>query len=249
VLADIEVSLDLALDAQDTSESPGLLPLFTDSQLDQVRGGHARYAPALRWRSRKGGRMLNLEADRAYGRAAGLYAFRERLWTQRADFRAEAGRNWEWYLEQSYENRDREAGTQSVSRTLVRNQLYGLRLARKLPRDYRAEARSQYLVVKGGGSGGDVDLRGVKPAARLEKASLFNGRAFLEYGLIYFWGEGEGGFYATGDFSKGLTHRLEANANFQVGDNLYLNFNYVARLEPRGDRLAQKMTAEARAVF
>ena len=79
--------------------------------------------------------------------------------------------------------------------------------------------------------------------------SKINGRAFIEYGLIHFWGRGEGGYYATGDYSKGMTHRAEANANFQVGDNIYLNFDYVIRLEPRGDRVVQKMSAEARAVF
>jgi hypothetical protein len=249
VLSDIEFGLDLAFDAQDTSEHPALLPLVTDGQLDGARSGRARYAPALHWKAPGGGRAANLEVDRTYGRAAGIYAYRERLWTQRADFRSEAGPDWEWYLEQAYENRDRGTGSASTSRTLTRNQTYGARLTRKLPKNFQAEVRSQYLRIDGSGSGGATELQGVKPAVKLEKTSLFNGRAFVEYGLIYFWGLGEGGYYATGDFGKGLTHRFEANADFQVGANLYLHFDYVARLEPRGVRLVQKMSAEARAVF
>ena len=249
VLADIEIGLDLAFDAQDTGAHPALLPLVTDAQVDRVRSGHTRYAPALRWKSPGGGKAANLEGDRSYSRAVGLYAYRERLWTQRADFRSEAGPFWEWYLEQSFENRDRASGSGSASRTRNRNQIYGARLTRKLPKSFQAEARSQYLLIEGSEPGGSLDLRGTKPALKIEKASLFNGRAFIEYGLVYFWGRGQGGFYATGDYSKGLTHRFEANANFQVGANLYLNFDYVVRLEPGGDRLVQKMIAEARAVF
>jgi len=249
VLADLEFSLDLAFDAQDTSAHPALLPQLTDTDLDRMRSGHARYAPALHWKAPGGGKAANLEVDRSYSRAAGIYAYREILWSQRADFRAEAGRAWEWYLEQSYENRDRNAGNTPESGTLNRNQLYGARLTRKLPNNYQVETRSQYLLINGTGPEGSSDLQGVKPALRFEKTSLFNGRAFAEYGLVYFWGQGDGGFYSTGDFSKGLTHRFEANANFQVGANIYLNFDYVARVEPIGDRLVQKMTAEARAVF
>lgn len=249
VLADIEFNLDLAFDAQDTSDHPALLPQLTDDELDRMRSGHARYAPALHWKAPGGGRAANFEVDRSYSRAAGIYAYREKLWTQRADFRAEAGSKWEWYLEQSYENRDRNAGSDAASANLDRIQLYGARLTRKLPKNFQAETRSQYLRISGSGSSGVSDLQGLKPALRFEKTSLFNGRAFAEYGLIYFWGQGEGGYYATGDFSKGLTHRFEANANFQVGANIFLNFDYVARVEPIGDKLVQKMTAEARAVF
>ncbi|MDB5107051.1 MAG: hypothetical protein JWP91_4740 [Fibrobacteres bacterium] len=250
VLADLEFTLDLAVDNQDTSMNPGLLPLFTDDQIESVRSGRARYSPALHWTAPGGGKAANLYVDRSYGRAAGIYAFRERLWNQRADYRREIGDDWEYFLEQSYENRSREGlsgGAASESRNL--NQVYGTRVTRKLPKSFQVEGRGQYLLLEGTSASGPTDLQGVKPALKVEKTSLYNGRAFVEYGMIYFWGRGEGGFYATGDFAKGLTHRAEANANFQVGQNIYLNFDYVVRLEPRGTRLVQKMTAEARAVF
>jgi hypothetical protein len=247
VLADLEFNLDMAFDDQDTSESPGLLPLFTDDQIDQVRSGRARYSPALHWKHPDGRRAANFYVDRSYGRGAGIYAFQERLWNQRSDYRQEIGVDWEGYLEQSYEDRDRSGQTASAA-SANRNQLYGLRLSRDLPYAFLVEGRSQYLRIEGEAPSGDVNLQGVKPAFKLEKTSLFNGRAFVEYGVIYFWGQGDGGYYATGDFAKGLTHRAQANANFQVGENIYLNFDYVIRFEPQG-KLVQKMTAEARAVF
>jgi hypothetical protein len=250
VLADIELSLDVALDNQDTSAHPGLLPLFTDDQIDQVRSGRSRYSPAVHWRSPAGGKAANLYVDRSYARATGVNAYRERLWTERVDYRQEIGEAWECFLDQSYENRDR-AGLSGISAgaALNENQAYGAKVTRRLPWSLLAEGRGQYLVSTGTSYSGPTDLRGVKPAVKLEKSSLYNGRAFIEYGPVYFWGRGTGSYYSTGDFSKGLTHRAEANANFQIGQNIYLNFDYVIRLEPIGDRLVQKMTAEARAVF
>ena len=188
--------------------------------------------------------------DRSFAKAAGIYAFREVLWNERINYRQQLGEDWEGFLDQSYENRKRpglSGGSQGGSRN--ENHTYGTRVTRKLPWTLLVEGRGQYLTIKGSSFSGPVDLQGVKPALKLEKSSLYNGRAFIKYGLIYFWGDGTGNFYSTGDFSKGLTHRAEANANFQVGRNLFLNFDYVIRKEPIGNRLVQKMTAEARAVF
>ncbi len=250
VLADMELSLDLAMDDQDTAAHPGLLPLFTDDQIKGARSGRSRYSPALHWRSPAGGRSANLYLDRSYNRAAGVYAFQERLWNERGDYRREVGEAWEWFLDQSYENRARQ-GLSGSSAGESRNQTYayGSRVTRKLPWTLLGEARGQYQTITGSSVSGPIDLQGVKPALKLEKTSLYNGRAYVEYGLIYYWGQGDGSYYATGDFAKGLTHRAEANANFQVGQNIYLNFDYVIRLEPGGGKLVQKMTAEARAVF
>lgn len=250
VLADVEFILDLALDDQDTTANPGLLPLFTDAQIEAMRSGRSRYSPSLRWQSPAGKKAANLSLERVYTLAAGFYAFRERLWTQRADFRHELSERWEYGLEQSFSDRDRRGLTAAATGVSEnRSQSYGARVTRKLPYNLSLEGRGQYESVTGTTNFGDVDLQGLKPALKLEKGSLYNGRAFLEYGLIYYWGQGEGDFYATGGFQRGVTHRVEANANFQVGQNMYLNFDYVARLEPESSRPVQKMTAEARAVF
>ena len=103
--------------------------------------------------------------------------------------------------------------------------------------------------MDGATSSGDLNLQGLRPTLKLEKTSLFNGRAFVEYGLIYYWGEGEGDYYATDGYLRGLTHRVQANSQFQVGEHMHLNFDYVVRLEPRASSPTQKLTAEARAVF
>jgi hypothetical protein len=42
---------------------------------------------------------------------------------------------------------------------------------------------------------------------------------------------------------------MEANAQFQMGGHMHLNFDYVVRLEPGASSPDQKLTAEARAVF
>jgi hypothetical protein len=250
VLADVEFILDMAMDHQDTSAGPGLLPLFTDDQIEHMRSGRSRYNPSIRWQSPAGSKAVNVSVDRVYTLSAGFYAFREKLLNQRADYRQEIGQEWEYALEQSFSDRSRQgltAAATGLSENTSRG--YGARVTRKLPRSFSLEGRGEYETVTGSTTLGATDLQGLKPAVKVEKTSLYNGRAFLEYGMIYYWGEGQGDFYATGGFQRGLTHRVEANANFQVGRNMYLNFDYVVRLEPEASRPAQKMTAEARAVF
>jgi hypothetical protein len=250
VLADVEFDLALSFDHQDTSGEASLLPLFTDAAIEAVRSGRSRYSPSLHWKGPDGRKAANLRIDRAYSRTAGLYAARERRFDQRADYRQEVGEQWEYALEQGYENRHRAGLTASGDGLSESGSwIYGLRALRRLPRDFALEGRAQYQATGGRSPAGDLDLKGVKPALKLEKTSLYNGRAFLEYGVIWFWGEGEGNFYATDGFRRGLTHRMEANAQFQVGGHMHLNFDYVVRLEPGASAPDQKLTAEARAVF
>jgi hypothetical protein len=250
VLADIEILLDLAFDNQDTSGEASLLPLFTDEAIEAVRGGRSRYSPSLRWKSPSGTRSADIRVDRAYARSSGLYAFRERRFDQRADWRQELGERWEYGLEEAYEDRFRAGLTAASSgESRSESRLLGGRLIRRLPRSFALEGRGSWQLVTGTAPTGDLDLQGIRPALKLEKSSLYNGRAFLEYGLVYFWGTGEGSYYATDGFRRGLTQRLQANAHFQVGEHMHLNFDWVARLEPGSRSPVQKLTAEARAVF
>jgi hypothetical protein len=250
VLADIEFTLDLAMEHQDTTGALGLYPLFLDGQIEAARSGGSRYSPALHWKAPSSNKSLDFYGDRSFSLGAGIYAFKEKLWNGRSNFRHELNDDWEYALEQSYENRTRETvstGTNAVSEN--QNFVYGFRLLRKLPKAFSLEGRGQYLTVSGNANSLPIDLQGIKPALKLEKGSLYNGRAFLEYGMVYFWGIGDGGYYTTGEYIRGLTHRMEANANFQIGENMYLNFDYLVRLEPGGRKVTQKLTAEARAVF
>jgi hypothetical protein len=249
-LSDIEMTLDLAMDHQDTSDGLGLLPLFMDAQIEKARSGRSHYSPALHWKAPVSPIHIDLYVDRTFSLAAGIYAAREKLWNQRSAYRQEVGENWEYGLDQSFESRRRQGlATGGSATSKNENYAYGARAERKLPKAFSLEGRGQYLIVNGSSVTGPIELQGVKPAIKLEKSSLYNGRAFLEYGVVYFWGVGDGGYYTTGEFVRGLTHRMEANANFQIGENMYLNFDYIVRLEPGGEKLTQKFTAEARAVF
>ncbi len=269
-LADIDFTLDLAMDSQDTTGRLGVLPLWLDGDIDKARSGRSRYSPAVHWKSPAGNKSLDINGDRSYTLATGIYASREKLWSQRGNYRQELAEDWDGGLEQSFEYRIRSAfagggggatgsgtGTGSGGTGIGggsgesenTNYAYGARVTRKLPHAFSLETRGQYLDVVGNSTLGPSRLQGVKPALKLEKTSLYNGRASLEYGVIYFWGTGDGGYYTTGEFGKGLTHRAEANANFQLGHNMFINADYIVRLEPGGDKVTQKLTAEARAVF
>jgi hypothetical protein len=112
------------------------------------------------------------------------------------------------------------------------------------------EQAIQYERIHGKLSGSAAsELEGFKPRWRLEKSSLYNGRAYLEYGIFYYWGQGQGSFYTTGGYARGITHRVEANAHFQIGQNVFLSANYLIINASNTDALAQKLSAEVRAVF
>ena len=250
VLADLELLLDMAFDHQDTSGSASLLPRFTDAAIEEARSGRSRYSPSLRWKGPEGRKSANLRLDRSYALAAGIYASRDRRLLESADWRQSLWDDWEYSLEQAYESQDHQGLTASAAGgSESETWSYGTRLLRRLPYSFSLEGRAAYETVTGSSLTGGIDLQGLRPALKLEKTSLFNGRAFLEYGLIYYWGMGQGDYYATDGYLRGLTHRMQANSQFQVGEHMHLNFDYVVRLEPGASSPSQKLTAEARAVF
>jgi hypothetical protein len=108
---------------------------------------------------------------------------------------------------------------------------------------------AEYQRVTGEDAGLPLELQGLTPRARVEKGNFFGGRASLEYAAPYFFGQGQGSYFATGGFAKGLTHRFEALAQAALQTYLHLNFSYLARLEPEASSWDQKLSAEMRAVF
>jgi hypothetical protein len=62
VLADIDLSLDVETDHQDSAGQGLPLPRFTDALIEAVRSGRARYEPALRWAHPEGGRTAAARA-------------------------------------------------------------------------------------------------------------------------------------------------------------------------------------------
>lgn len=252
VLKDLELVLDMAFDHQDTTGDAELLPLFTDAAIEAVRSGRSRFSPSLEWKDPAGDKSAQLRIDRVYARSAGFYAHREKRFDEKTDFRHEIGEAWEYALEQGFESRQRtslSSPSASAERDESETWTFGSRLLRRLPRDYALEGRARFERIQGNTPTGELDLQGLLPAIKVEKSSLYSGRAFLEYGLIGYWGRGEPSYYSTEGYRRGLTHRLEANAHFQTGEHMHLNFDYVVRLEPGSSRPSQKLTAEARAVF
>ncbi len=251
-LADIQLQLDWDLRHQDSTGDYGLIPLFTDAQIEKVFSGASRYHGLLTWRHPKGARVANFTLERLYDRAAGERAFREKRWREKADFRHEWSSRWEYTLFQTFESRGRSSLKETGGAAEGRSRAAGGELTRHFPRAYDGKVAMEFSHIEGGAGGFEDENAawyGFKPRLRAEKGALYDGRAFLEYGLEYFRGSGEAGLYAAGGNRLGLTHRVEAGANFRVGAHMFLYMNYVARREPDRNELLQRFSAEARASF
>ena len=250
VLADIDFGLDVATDHQDSASDPIPLPRLTDGQIESVRSGHAHYEPSLRWHSREGQRSATARYQRDYSKGAGLYAFRELDWRTDEEYRWAWNEDWETLLGGTVQSKRREGLTaSSPSESHVDMQQGRVELYRHLPHALTLIPSVEYERAKGEDVGFPVDLQGVTPKARLEKGSFYGGRASVEYALHSLVGTGEGSYFATDGYRKGLTHRVEVLAQSEIQTHLHLNLSYLARLEPHASSWDQKMTAEMRAVF
>ncbi|HAO98767.1 MAG TPA: hypothetical protein DCQ83_01845 [Fibrobacteres bacterium] len=250
VLADVDLSLDLATDYQDSSSDPVPLPRLTDAQIDAVRSGRTHYEPFLRWHAPSGTSSATLRYQRDYLRGAGLYAFREFDWRTDAEYRWSWSEEWEAAWSGMVQSKSRRGlSTSSISESRVDARQTRLELYRHLPHSFTLVPSMQYGSAQGENVGFPFDLQEVTTKARIEKGSFFGGRASVEYAWHYLFGQGEGGYFTTDGYRKGITHRIEALAQSELQSHLHLNFSYLARLEPHATSWDQKMTAEMRAVF
>ena len=249
VLRDLELALDMETDHQDSTPEALPLPRFTDAQIEAVRSGRTRYEPSLRWAPEAGGQSLSLRHRREYAKGAGLYAFRERAGETRGEYRREWSDEWEGAWIGLLQSRRREGLTSGSA--VSRNETQGAQmlLYRRLPHAVTLVPSLEYRRTNGEDAGFPLSLQGVIPRARLEKGNFFGGRASAEYGLHWFFGEGQGGYFVTEGYRKGVTHRFEAVAQSEVRTYLHLNANYLARLEPGAAAWSQRFSAEVRAVF
>ncbi len=251
-LADIQLQLDWDLRHQDSTSVESLIPLFTDAQIDGVFSGASRYQGRLSWTHPGAARVANITLERIYDRAAGERAYREKRWREKTDFRHEVSSRWEYSFYQSYDYRGRTSLRESGGGAEGRSQAGGGEITRHFPRHYALKPSFEVSHIEGsvpGSLDGKASWFGYKPRLRVEKGALYDGRAFLEYGMEYFQGSGEAGLYAAGGHRLGLTQRMEAGANFRVGTHMFLYLNYVARKEPDRQDLLQRFSAEARAAF
>lgn len=252
VLADIDLSLDMETDHQDSSSGALPLPRFTDRQIDAVRSGHTRYEPSLRWtpQAAEGARQSGtLHYRREYVKGAGLYAFRDRMTETRAEYRREWSERWEGAWVAALESRQRESVASGAASSDTRARRGQMLVYHRLAHAVTLIPSLEYRRVEGVDAGFPLDLHGLVPRARVEKGNFFGGRASAEYGLHWLTGTGEGGYFVTEGFRRGVTHRFEAVAQSALRTYLHLNANYLARLEPGASSWSQRFSAEVRAVF
>lgn len=252
VLADIDLSLDMETDHQDSSAGALPVPRFTDAQIDAVRSGRTRYEPSLRWTplAPEGTRQSgSLHYRREYAKGSGLYAFRDRAAETRAEYRREWSATWEGAWIGALESRQRRSTNSDASSSDTRARRGQMLVYHRLPYAVTLIPSLEYRRVEGVDGGFPLDLHGVVPRARVEKGNFFGGRASAEYGLHWLTGTGEGGYFVTEGFRRGVTHRFEAVAQSALRTYLHLNANYLARLEPGAGSWSQRFSAEVRAVF
>ncbi len=249
VLADVDLSLDIETDHQDSAADALPLPRFTDRQIDAVRSGRARYEPSLHWAHPEGGRSASLAWRREYAKGAGLQAFRERRMETRGEYRHEWSEVWEGAWVGVLESRRREGLLAGSFVSSLEGQRAQMLVYRRLPWSLTLVPSLEYRRARGEDAGFPISLQGVVPRARVEKGAFFGGRASAEYGLHWLFGEGGGGYFVTEGYRKGVTHRFEAVAQSAVHSHVHLNANYLARLEPGAASWVQRFSAEVRAVF
>jgi hypothetical protein len=253
VLADLDFTLDLETNHQDSAADPLPLPRFTESQIDAVRSGRARYEPSILWNPAPfadgGSHSGSLQYRREYAKGAGLYAFRERGSEWRAEYRRAWSEWWEAAGIGTLESRFREGLSTGSSISFSDGQRGQILIYRRLPRAFVLIPSMEYRHASGEDAGFPLDLHGLVPRARVEKGGFFGGRASAEYGAFWLFGTGEGGYFVTDGYRRGVTHRFEAVAQSEVRSYLHLNANYLARLDPGADSWSQRFSAEMRAVF
>jgi hypothetical protein len=251
VLADVSLSLDVSTDAQDSASDPVPVPRLTDAQIEAVRSGNTRYAPSLQWRSPTGKRSATIKFERDFSQQVGLDAARELDQSAGIDYHWTMSKNWDAVWGGTIQSKDREGLSDSVpgSESNVDDEQTNLELDRHLSHSFTLIPSMAYEKATGEDAELPLDLQAVTPSLRVEKGAFYGGRASVEYGLHYLFGEGDGSYFATEGYNRGITNRIEILAQADLQTHLHLNISYLARLEPHASSWDQKLTAEMRAVF
>lgn len=249
VLADLEFSGQIAADLQDSSADAPLFPLLYDAGIRAARSGRSRFQPQLRWRHPDGHKQLTAQVTREYSKTAGIYAALEKHVEVELIARRDWSEIWDFTLTGRWQSRDRRGGGAASGISLQEGQGLDGRLQRQFAAGVLGILALSYQQVSGEASAEPYQLIGWRPSLRLEKAFPERGRVFSEYSLQSWSGSGQGDYYALGGYSKGLTHRVESSADFELQTYLFLHVNYLLRFEPNRSGASQRMNAEMRAVF
>ncbi|MFC1584104.1 hypothetical protein ACFL5V_01005 [Fibrobacterota bacterium] len=255
LLNDIKIYLEFILAHQDDSRNPGMGPLFTDNQIEQVLGGRARYQPSVRWTNAGGDKTWHVIYEREFQKTYSFPVYKHLLVGERSTFRHEITATLNYTLRQNVSDRRRTSGEEQLNSNVLASG-FGGEVEKKLRGDWLVRPITDYSrsegteAISGGTTESAFVLQSLYPKLWLEKGVFRRGRVYVEYGLNYIWGEGQRNeIFKYNGFDKGLTHRVQAGMDFQVGQYVYGNGNYLLRKEPQSDRLFQKLTAEIQAVF
>lgn len=252
ILADLELSGQVAADLQDSGSAPPFFPAFGEGGIRAARSGRLRFQPQLRWNHPDGRKQWTFQVLREFSKSSGLYAAEDGRLDYEAVGRHTYAEVWEATLTSRLQNHERRSST-STNRSQQDGLSFEGRLQKRFAGDYVGAASLTYQQQEGDAVSGPYDLQGWRPGLRLEKAFPSRGRAFAAYDLQHWGGQGQGDYYALGGYSKGITHRFEASADFTLQTYLYLHLNYLVRYEPEatlsGNRWVQRLNAEIRAVF
>jgi|GEM_PF-1841315 len=248
VLADLEFTGQIAADLQDTTSHAPVFPLLDDASIRAARSGHTRFQPQIRWRDPDGNRQITGQVSREFSKTAGLYAAIDSRFEFQLTGRQEWRESWEATLTLRLRSGERSVQGSSDGYSIQAGRGGEGHLQKQLPAGFTASAGLVFDWVEGDANG-SYALTGWRPSTRLEKGFPGRGRAFAEYALQRWSGRGEGDYYALGGYAKGVTHRIETSADFELQTYLLLHANYLVRFEPRQGSPSQRMNAEIRAVF
>lgn len=256
VLADIHLSLRYRFsNKQDSSTDAGVLPLFTDKQVDEVLEGKTNLQPILSWNNQKGNKTMQLLFEREYFGTRIRFNRTEILHRQSLSWSHDINYEWSYNLRQSIIIKERisdltNGSDSSISYSSGGDIQYRIRELNKIIPilDYEFSQGVSSQIVGAGLSSSRFELHSLFPRLRLEREFLSSGRIFIEYGLNNVWGSGEGISRYNGN-DKGLTHRIQSGIDLQIGQYVYATGNYLIRKEPDRKKLFQNLSLEIRAIF
>jgi len=248
LLADLSFSLRFQFsNKQDSSTDAGILPLFTDDQVDEVLEGKTNLQPAINWHNQKGNKNSQLLFEREYFGSRIQFDRTEILRRQALTWSHDINDDLGYNLRQSILIKERISKLSGQSDSSLTYTLGG-DFQFRIKVIYKLIPILDYQLTQGQSDAGSFELNSLFPRLRFERELMNTGRIFTEYGLNYVWGTGEG-ISRYNRNEKGFTHRVQSGVDVQIGQYVYANGNYLIRKEPDREKLFQNLSLEVRAIF
>ncbi|MBF0431805.1 MAG: hypothetical protein HQK83_11030 [Fibrobacteria bacterium] len=250
ILADLDFAFLFFLSYQDSSNTPGFLPLFTDRQIKEQLGGKSRFQPSLRWTSPDDRKIASLRYERKFSHIYSNPSFDEFHSHVQATFEHELALEYSYSLFQSFTLKEKSSEAVQLNEQTT-SFTSGGDIEKKFQGHWLLKPIIDYSFTQGSIAEAEkLQLHTLFPRLRCEYAISLSGQAFLEYGIHSLWGDGNLNVYnRIGGFSRGYTHRLQAAVDYRIGQYIYCTGNYLLRFEQDTGDFFQKFTTEVRAVF